>query len=136
MFQKFHEGQKVQLKSGFKFKPDVYKVFGYSNPGYDDLVYIIDKKSIITTVPESSLEPVYEKMKYKVYTSTIEWSEEDQVFHGHIEGILALVTWEADEEKKCQKEFELAVEDYIALCNDLGVDPKKDLNPDKQKSEE
>ena len=128
----YKEGDKVVLKNSSFQKKDndrkVFKVFGYANPGYDDLVYLIDGRNEIITVDENQIELYMEPMKYKDFISTPAWSEEDQCYYGHLEGILALVSWEAEEYNDCMKEFQSAVEDYLAFCKDVGLDPKESMN--------
>lgn len=54
-------------------------------------------------------------LTYKGYTTSIEYSEEDQVFHGKIEGIDDLVMFESASENTIEKEFRAAVDDYLSL---------------------
>lgn len=119
--QKFQEGQKVKIKSGFSFKPDIYKVFGYANPGYDDLVYIIDQKNAITTVPESTLEPVFDKFSYKGYTSTPQWDDDSETFKGHLDRIFAYICWESEDTEHCEEKFHDAVDDYLEFLQAFGL---------------
>ena len=64
-------------------------------------------------------------LEYKGYYTKIEYSAEDQVLFGKIEGIKDLVNFECDNPADVEKEFHSAVDDYLALCNDLGEIPDK-----------
>lgn len=64
-------------------------------------------------------------IKYKDYYGSVEYSAEDRVFHGKIEFINDLVTFEATTVNDLEKEFEYAVDDYIETCEELGREPQK-----------
>ena len=64
-------------------------------------------------------------LKYKDYFAKIEYSVEDNVLHGKIEGINDLVTFESSSAEEIEKEFQIAVDDYLIFCEDLGVEPDK-----------
>ncbi|MBE7041056.1 MAG: type II toxin-antitoxin system HicB family antitoxin [Ruminococcaceae bacterium] len=65
---------------------------------------------------------VYE---YKGYLTKIEFSAIDNVLHGKIEGINDLVTFESNNISEIEQEFHNAVDDYLALCEELGQEPDK-----------
>jgi predicted HicB family RNase H-like nuclease len=64
-------------------------------------------------------------MYYKNYWATINYSSEDEVFYGKIEGINDLVNFEGESVKELKKSFEDAVNDYISFCEEIGKDPQK-----------
>ena len=64
-------------------------------------------------------------LEYKGYVTKIEYSAEDKVLHGKIEGIVDLVTFEAVSASDIEKEFQYAVDDYINDCLEDGVEPNK-----------
>lgn len=64
-------------------------------------------------------------LEYKGYYTKIFYSAQDQVLYGKIEGINDLVNFESKNATEIEKEFHKAVDDYLALCEDLGVDPDK-----------
>lgn len=64
-------------------------------------------------------------LKYKDFVGAVRYSAEDEVFHGKIEGIDALVTFEAENSKELKKAFEEAVDDYISFCEEKGINPHK-----------
>ena len=67
-----------------------------------------------------------EKLYYRGFTGSVEYSEEDEVFHGKLLDIRDLVTYEADSISELNSEFIDAVEDYQATPTPkLGVHNKK-----------
>ena len=64
-------------------------------------------------------------LEYKGYYAKIEYSAEDRVLFGKIEGIRDLVNFESESSQRIEEEFHRAVEDYLAFCHDLGKDPEK-----------
>jgi len=59
------------------------------------------------------------KLVYKDFIGTVQFSTKDLIFHGRIEGINDLVTFEGDSVSSLKSSFEDAVEDYIALCEQV-----------------
>ena len=68
-----------------------------------------------------------ETYTYKGYQGSVETSIEDGVLHGKILFINDLVTYEAQTLKALKKQFELAVNDYLASCKELDKEPDKTL---------
>ena len=64
-------------------------------------------------------------LEYKGYFAKIEYSVEDHVLYGKIEGIKDLVNFESDSVENIEKEFQCAVDDYLELCHELGQEPDK-----------
>ena len=62
---------------------------------------------------------------YKGYAGSIEFDDEDMVFHGRILGIRDIVTFEAETAEQLVKAFHDSVDDYLAFCKEQGVDPQK-----------
>ena len=59
-------------------------------------------------------------MKYKGYLGSVHYSDEDRVFHGKLEFIRALVTYEGTGVEGLRAAFEEAVDDYLDLCVEEG----------------
>lgn len=55
-------------------------------------------------------------LKYKKYTGSVEYSEEDGVFFGKLLYITDLILYEAESEDQLQKSFEDAVNEYLEDC--------------------
>lgn len=64
-------------------------------------------------------------LEYKGYFTKIEYCAESRMLYGKIEGIKDLVNFESNNPKEIEHEFQMAVDDYLALCEDLGQTPDK-----------
>ncbi len=64
-------------------------------------------------------------MTYKGYLGSVAYSDKDQVFFGKIEGIKGLVNFEGESVKELTAAFHEAVDDYLAYCEDEGIEPDK-----------
>jgi predicted HicB family RNase H-like nuclease len=63
-------------------------------------------------------------MKYKGYYGSVHFDDEELIFHGKIEFIRALVTYEATDAKGLRKAFEDAVDDYLETCKGNKIEPE------------
>ncbi|MES2218027.1 MAG: type II toxin-antitoxin system HicB family antitoxin [Pseudomonadota bacterium] len=63
-------------------------------------------------------------IKYKGYYGSVHFDDEELIFHGKIEFIRALVTYEATDAKGLRKAFEDAVDDYLATCKGNKIEPE------------
>ena len=64
-------------------------------------------------------------LKYKDFIASVHFSMEDEVFHGKIEGIGDLITFEGGTVADLKNAFEEAVEDYLDICKQIEKDPHK-----------
>jgi len=66
-------------------------------------------------------------MHYKGYSGSVEYSSEDDCLYGKVLGIpkSTCITYEGDSVKELRKDFEGAVDDYLANCEARGVAPAK-----------
>ena len=64
-------------------------------------------------------------LEYKGYVGRIEFSAEDKIFHGKLEFINDLVTFEATSVEELEKEFKSAVDDYLETCKKLNIKAQK-----------
>ena len=62
-------------------------------------------------------------MAYKGYYGSVHYGDEDQIFHGKIEFIRSLVSYEGMDVKSLRTVFEEAVDDYLELCEKEGKVP-------------
>ncbi len=62
-------------------------------------------------------------MEYKGYIGSVRFSAEDEVFHGKLQGIRDLVTYEATDVNRLKQNFAEAVEDYLDTCKKRGKTP-------------
>ena len=58
-------------------------------------------------------------MEYKGYFGTVEYSESDNILFGKVIGVGSLISYEL------RSDFEAAVDDYLELCAEKGVEPDK-----------
>ena len=63
-------------------------------------------------------------LEYKGYSGSAAFSAEDEVFHGKLIGIRALVNYENDTAKGLKAAFEEAVDDYLETCEAEGLTPE------------
>jgi len=64
-------------------------------------------------------------LTYKDFIGSVHFSPEDRIFHGKIEGINDLVTFEGQSVDELVTAFHETVDDYIALCREAGKEPLK-----------
>lgn len=65
-------------------------------------------------------------MKYKGYTGSVEYDSQDRIFHGTIQGITAdIITFEGRSVDELEEDFRQAVDDYLNLCAEDGIEPQK-----------
>lgn len=55
-------------------------------------------------------------LQYKGYLGSADYSNEDEVFHGRLQGIRDLVTYEGTDVAGLQSAFHEAVDDYLRTC--------------------
>ena len=64
-------------------------------------------------------------LKYNGFIGSVDFSEEDNIFFGKIEGIDGLVNFEGSSVDELKSAFHEAVEDYLAYCKEENIVPKK-----------
>ena len=64
-------------------------------------------------------------LNYKDYSGTVEYSTSDNVLFGKVLGIKGLISYEGDNVHALRKDFESAIDDYLAECAEDGVEPQK-----------
>ncbi len=64
-------------------------------------------------------------MKYKGYTGSVEISEEDNCLFGRVLFIRSLLSYEGQTLEEIKKDFKDAVDDYLQLCQERGIEPEK-----------
>ena len=63
-------------------------------------------------------------LQYKGYKGSVEFSEEDNIFFGKLEGIDALVNYEGESVTELKNAFQEAVTDYLEFCKAEGITPE------------
>lgn len=64
-------------------------------------------------------------LHYRGYFGTVEYSPPDKVLFGQLDGIGALVSYEGMDVESLEKDFREAVDDYLELCEEEGIEPEK-----------
>lgn len=64
-------------------------------------------------------------IEYKGYVGNIEFSENDGVFYGKVQGVRSLISYEGRNAEELINDFHLAVDDYLELCAERGTEPEK-----------
>lgn len=60
-------------------------------------------------------------MEYKGYVGSVEFSEEDALYYGKVQGICSLISYEGSNEKELVADFHGAVDDYLESCEEKGI---------------
>lgn len=55
-------------------------------------------------------------LEYNGYVGSVRYSQEDEVFHGKLEGIRDLVTYEGTDVVTLKSAFQEAIDDYVFTC--------------------
>ena len=64
-------------------------------------------------------------LKYKGYTGSVDYSEEDNCLYGKVLGMSKdNITYEGQDVDELRRDFEGAIDDYLALCKANGKDPR------------
>ena len=64
-------------------------------------------------------------MTYKGYYGSVHYNDDDRIFHGKIEFIRSLISYEGADVKSLRIGFEEAIEDYLELCDEENIEPEK-----------
>ena len=70
-----------------------------------------------------------DKLKYKGYLGTIQFSESDNCFFGKVSGMKrACITYEGESASELFEDFKGAVDMYLEHCQWKGINPEKPYN--------
>lgn len=64
-------------------------------------------------------------IEYKGYIGSVEFSAEDSIFHGKVQGIRALISYEGSNAQELVNDFHYAIDDYLELCSEENIEPEK-----------
>ena len=64
-------------------------------------------------------------IEYKGYLGSVEFSSEDEVFFGKVQGIRSLISYEGNTASELIQDFHNAVDDYLSLCKEENKEPEK-----------
>ena len=66
-------------------------------------------------------------LEYKGYHTKVQYDADSNSLHGKIEGIKDFVNFETENIADVENEFHEAVDDYLALCEEIGKSPDKEF---------
>lgn len=64
-------------------------------------------------------------MEYQGYFGSVNYNDEDEVFYGKVEYIRSLISYEGHDVPSLKANFQEAVDDYLAICKNQGIEPEK-----------
>ena len=66
-------------------------------------------------------------MEYKGYIATIEYDDSVEMLHGEVINAAPypIVTFEAADVEGLKREFRVSIDDYLAWCEEDGVEPRR-----------
>jgi len=64
-------------------------------------------------------------MLHKGYSARIEYDERDNIFIGRILGIRSIISFHGQTVSELRAEFEKAIDDFLAECQEMGIQPEK-----------
>ena len=66
-------------------------------------------------------------MIYKGYIATVEYEDSEELFYGHVvnSGTSSIATFAAADVEGLKREFRISIDDYLASCEEDGVEPQK-----------
>lgn len=65
-------------------------------------------------------------LEYKGYHAVIRFDAETLTLRGRIEGIIDFVDFQSDNLTTIEAEFQKAVDEYLAFCEEVGKEPEKE----------
>ena len=66
-------------------------------------------------------------MEYKGYVAEVEYDDLEELFYGHVvnSGTSSIATFAASDVEGLKREFRISIEEYLASCEEDGVEPIK-----------
>ena len=64
-------------------------------------------------------------MQYKGYRAAVVFDDSAGVFHGEVVDTRDVITFEGDSVEQLRKEFEVSIDDYLAVCAERGREPDR-----------
>ena len=66
-------------------------------------------------------------MEYKGYVAAVEFDDSADILHGRVvnSGAYPIATCEATDARELRREFERSIDEYLAWCEEDGVEPKR-----------
>lgn len=67
-------------------------------------------------------------MTYNGYTARVDYDERDNILLGRILGIRSIISFHGETVAELRSKFELAIDDYLADCEQQGIPPEKPVS--------
>jgi predicted HicB family RNase H-like nuclease len=64
-------------------------------------------------------------MRYKGYTGSVEYDPDDRIFHGSVDNITDIVTFQGDSVEELETAFRDSVDVYLETCAEDGVEAQR-----------
>lgn len=64
-------------------------------------------------------------LEYKGYYGTVDFSSDDKILFGNVIGVNSLISYEGHSVESLKQDFEEAIDDYLELCKEKGIEPEK-----------
>jgi predicted HicB family RNase H-like nuclease len=64
-------------------------------------------------------------LTHKGYIGEVSFDNEAKIFYGHVINTKDTITFQSDNAKNLEKEFQVSVDTYIDFCQELGESPEK-----------
>lgn len=72
------------------------------------------------------IEKYVGQLKYRGYTGSVEYSNEDSCLYGKVQGLKGtLISYEGETVDEIQRNFRKAVDCYLESCKERGIEPQK-----------
>lgn len=65
------------------------------------------------------------KLSYRGYTATIEYDDDDKLWHGKLDKIHDMINFHSLKAEEIEREFHNAVNDYLDFCKEIGKKPEE-----------
>lgn len=65
------------------------------------------------------------KLSYRGYTATIEYDDDDKLWHGKLDKIHDMINFHSFKAEEIEREFHNAVNDYLDFCKEIGKKPEE-----------
>lgn len=64
-------------------------------------------------------------LSHKGYSGTVKFDAEEEVFHGEVNGLRDVVTFQGRSVREIKRAFRESIDDYLELCQETGRSPDK-----------
>ena len=89
-----------------------------------EIIFVVSKRDITPRLRQHSLCTAL-LMNYKGYSATVEYEPDDRVFHGRVNDISDVVSFEGTSVDELEAAFHNSVEQYVAFCEEQGRAPQR-----------